>query len=84
MTVFEEVSKILVTELALKPDMVTLEARLNEDLGADSLDATEIITALEEKFGIEIPEDEATKIARVSDIVELVSRKLQAKSISPS
>lgn len=81
MTIFEQVREVMVTELALKPEIVKLQSKLNEDLGADSLDATEIVTALEERFGIDIPDDEAIKVTTVDDIVQLINRKLQVKSV---
>lgn len=84
MAVFDEVREILVEQLAVKPEMVKAESKLIEDLGGDSLDAVEIVTALEERFGIEIPDDEATKVITVNDILELVSQKLQAKPAKPS
>lgn len=79
MALFEDVKEVLVAQLAVKPEMVKLEAKVADDLGADSLDAIELVAALEEKFGISIPEDEARQIATVADVVSLVGQKLQRK-----
>lgn len=80
MAVIDEIREILVKQLAVKPEMVKSDSKLIDDLGADSLDAAEIITELEERFEIELPEEEARGIKTVSELVELVGRKLQAKT----
>ena len=67
--VFEKVREIISTELNLDPSKVTLEANLESDLGADSLDAVEVIMALEDEFGIEISDDAMLTIKTVGDIV---------------
>jgi acyl carrier protein len=84
MAVLDEIKEILVSELGVKPEMVTLEAKLREDLGADSLDRAEAVAVLEERFEISITEEDTIKVVSVRDIVELVAQKLQAKSVSPS
>jgi acyl carrier protein len=68
--VFEKVREIISKELNLDPSKVTLEANLESDLGADSLDAVEVIMALEDEFGIEISDDAAQTIKTVGDIVK--------------
>ena len=73
----------MVSELGVKPEMVTLDAKLREELGADSLDRAEVASVLEERFEISITEEETVNIISVRDIVELVNQKLQAKSVSP-
>lgn len=78
MPLFEDISEIVVTQLAVKPEMVKPEARLIEDLGADSLDAMEMVTAVEEKFGITIPDEDAQKVKTVAELIALVE-KLQAE-----
>jgi acyl carrier protein len=70
--VFEKVKGIIVDQLGVEEEEVTLEASFIEDLGADSLDIVELIMALEEEFGLEIPDDEAEKIATVNDAVEYI------------
>ena len=59
---FEKVKEIIVDSLSCDEDAVTLEANLKEDLDADSLDAVELIMAVEEEFDIEIPDDKAAEI----------------------
>ncbi len=78
MALFEEIREVVVTQLAVKPEMVKPEARLIEDLGADSLDAMEMVTAIEEKFGITIPDDDAKEIKTVAELIALVE-KLQTE-----
>ena len=70
--VFEKVKEIIVNELRLDPDKVTMDADLEKDLGADSLDAVEVIMALEEEFDLQIPDSEAEKIATVGDVIEYI------------
>lgn len=81
---FEKIREILVAQLAVKPELVKPESTLNDDLGSDSLDAAEIIIALEEKFGVKISDDEAIKITTVSEIIELVSKKLPENATDQS
>ncbi len=69
---FERVKGIVVDQLNVAPDEVTVEASFIEDLGADSLDVVELVMALEEEFGIEIPDEEAEKIMTVKDAVEYI------------
>ncbi len=68
----EKVKKIIVDQLGVDAAEVTSEASFIEDLGADSLDTVELVMALEEEFGLEIPDEEAEKIATVKDAVEYI------------
>ena len=61
----QKVKDIIVEQLGVNPDQVTPEAKFIEDLGADSLDTVELVMALEEEFGQEIPDEEAEKITTV-------------------
>ena len=70
--VFDKVKEIIVDQLGVEEEEVTLEASFIDDLGADSLDLVELIMALEEEFGLEIPDDEAEKIASVNDAIEYI------------
>jgi acyl carrier protein len=63
----EKVKKIIVDQLGVEESEVTPEAKFIEDLGADSLDTVELVMALEEEFGIEIPDEDAEKIVTVKD-----------------
>ncbi len=71
---FDKIRDIIVENLDVDADEITLETSLKDDLGADSLDAVEIVMAVEEEFGIEIPDEEAQKIVTVKDIVDYVSK----------
>lgn len=70
--VFEKVKKIIVEQLGVEEDEVTMESSFIDDLGADSLDIVELIMALEEEFDLEIPDSEAEKITTVGDAVEYI------------
>ena len=70
--VFDKVREIIVEQLGVDEDKVTLETHLMKDLEADSLDAVEIIMAIEEEYGIEIPDEEAEKFQIVADLVAYV------------
>ena len=69
---FETLQKIIAEVLDVEEDEITMDTRLLEDLGADSLDAVEIIMGIEEEFDIEIPSEEAEKIVTVGDAVEQI------------
>jgi acyl carrier protein len=73
----ERVRKILAENLSVPEDDVTMEARFQEDLDADSLDLVEAVLALEEEFGVSIPEDEMEGVKTVGEAVNLVHSKLE-------
>jgi acyl carrier protein len=75
MSVSEKVKSIIVEQLGVKPDQVVPSASFVNDLGADSLDTVELVMALEEEFGIEIPDEEAEKILTVEDAVKYIDKK---------
>ena len=68
----QRVKDIIVEQLGVKPDQVTPEAKFIEDLGADSLDTVELIMALEEEFGIEVPDEQAEKLLNVGDVIKYI------------
>ncbi len=68
----QRVKDIIVEQLGVKPDQVTPEAKFIEDLGADSLDTVELVMALEEEFGNEIPDEQAEKLQCVGDVIKFV------------
>ena len=77
-SVAERVRAIIVEQLGVNEDQVNDEASFQEDLGADSLDQVELVLALEEEFGIEIPDEDAEKIHNVGDAVKYITEKAPA------
>lgn len=71
-TIQEKVTAIIVEQLGVSEDQVTPEAKMIEDLGADSLDAVELVMAVEEEFEIEVPDEDAEKLITVGDIIRHV------------
>ena len=71
-TIEERVRGIIVEQLAVNADQVTAEAKFIEDLGADSLDTVELVMALEEEFGNEIPDEQAEKLQSVGDVIKYI------------
>ena len=69
---FDKVKEIIIDSLSVDEDKVVLEASLSDDLEADSLDAVELIMAIEDEFGIEIPDEKAGEMKTVKDIVDYV------------
>ena len=74
MSVGDKVKSIIVEQLGVDADEVTPDASFTDDLGADSLDIVELIMAFEEEFGIEISDEDAEKIKRVTDAVEYIDK----------
>ena len=72
MVVFEDVRDVVVEQLSVSPDQVKVDSKIIEDLGADSLDVVELVMALEEKFGIEIPDSESEKLVSIKDVVDYI------------
>ena len=70
--VFEKVKNVIIEQLGVAENNITMEASFIDDLGADSLDIVELIMALEEEFDIEIPDSDAEKIVTVGDVVEYI------------
>ncbi len=70
--VFEKVKAIIAKELNLDPSKVTLEAHLEKDLGADSLDAVEVVMALEDEFDLSVDDDALQTIKTVQDLVNYI------------
>jgi acyl carrier protein len=78
MDVQAKVTEIIVEQLGVDADKVTLEASFVDDLGADSLDVVELVMAFEEEFNVEIPDEAAEKIATVKDAVEYLKANAEA------
>lgn len=73
MSVEAKVKSIIVEQLGVDQDEVTMDASFTDDLGADSLDIVELVMAFEEEFNIEIPDEDAEKISRVKEAVSYIS-----------
>ena len=73
----DKVRDIIVEQLGVNPEQVTLEAKFIEDLGADSLDTVELVMAFEEEFGIDVPDEEAEKLLSVGDVVRYVEENAE-------
>ena len=71
-TIEQRIKDIIIEQLGVTAEQVTPEAKFIEDLGADSLDPVELVMALEEEFGLEIPDDEAEKLQSVGDVIKHV------------
>lgn len=71
----DKIKEIIAEQLSVEEDAVKLETHLMKDLEADSLDAVEIIMAIEDEFGIEVPDEDAEKFQTVNDIVNYVEAK---------
>lgn len=70
--VFEKVRGIIVDQLDVEEDAVTMEASIIDDLGADSLDVVDLVMSLEEEFDVEIPDEEVENIKTIGDIVKYI------------
>jgi len=70
---FEKIKVVIVDQLGADEDDVTEEASFVDDLGADSLDIVELVMALEEEFGVSIPDEHAEKIKTVADAVDFIA-----------
>ena len=73
--VFDKVKSIIIEQLDVDDDKVTAAASIQEDLGADSLDQVELVMALEEQFGAEIPDEDAEKLTTVGDAIKYIESK---------
>lgn len=80
MNTFERIRKIICETEDLQPEDVTLDKRIDVDLGVDSLDKIECIMQIEDEFDIEIEDEEALKVDTVEDLVKLVDRLMAAKA----
>ena len=74
--IFEKVKTVIVEQLGIDEANVRMESSFLDDLGADSLDIVEFIMALEEEFGLEIPDEDVKKIVTVKDVVEYISENI--------
>ncbi len=70
--IFERIKEMIVEELNVPAGKITMEAKLSEDLGADSIDAVELIMNIEDEFSIQVSDEEAQNIKTVGDLVNYV------------
>lgn len=70
MATFDDVRDVVVEQLSVSPDAVTMEAKIIDDLGADSLDVVELVMAFEDKFALDIPDEKAEKLITIADVVD--------------
>ncbi|MEW6573275.1 MAG: acyl carrier protein [Bacillota bacterium] len=75
-SVFQKVKQIVIQQLGVEEDDVTMDASFVDDLGADSLDLVELVMAFEEEFETEIPDEEAEKIRTVGDAVSYIKDRI--------
>lgn len=68
-----QVKEIIAAQLSVEPEKVTSDAKFIEDLGADSLDTVELVMAFEDKFGVEVPDEDAEKLKSVADVVAYIT-----------
>lgn len=75
-SIFESVQNILVEQLGVDADIITMESNFIDDLNADSLDIVELVMAMEQEFGIAIPDEEAERIKSVGDAVDFIKANI--------
>ena len=71
----ERITEIIITQLGATADEIVPEASFIDDLGADSLDIVELVMAIEEEFGIEVPDEDAERMQNIGDVISYVQEK---------
>ena len=74
-SLFEKIKEMVAEQLDVSPDEIKPESSFVDDLGADSLDITELVMAMEDEFGIEIDDEEAKKLRTVQDVVNFIESR---------
>ena len=78
-SITEKVKSVIAEQLGVKAEEVTDEAKFVDDLGADSLDTVELVMALEEEYGVEIPDEDAEKLTTVGEAIKSIEDKIASK-----
>ena len=73
--IFEKITEILAEQLAADQDTMTMETKIAEELGADSLDLVDLLMSIEDEFGVEIPDEEVENLHTIGDVVNYISKK---------
>lgn len=76
--IFEKVKSIIVDQLDVDEDKVTMNANIQDDLGADSLDIVDLVMSFEDEFDLEIPDDQVENIKTVGDVVKYIEENTEA------
>ena len=77
MKLFEQIKSAVSEQLGIKPEEIKAESSFIDDLGVDSLDLVELVMTLEEKFSIEIPDEDAEKLQKINDVTKYIEEKLK-------
>ncbi|MDE6835218.1 MAG: acyl carrier protein [Ruminococcus sp.] len=77
--IFDKLKNIIVEQLSVEEDDVTLEANIQDDLGADSLDIVDLITTIEDEFEVSIPDEAVEEIKTVGDLVSYIEKNSDAE-----
>ncbi len=72
---FEKITEILAEQLDADKDAMTVDTKIADDLGADSLDLVDLLMSVEDEFGIEIPDEDVENIQTIGDIVDYIDKK---------
>ena len=75
----EKIKGVIAEQLGVKSEEVTDQAKFVDDLGADSLDTVELVMALEEEYGVEIPDEDAEKLTTVGEAIKYIDKKIASK-----
>ena len=74
--VFEKIKEILAAQLDVDAEEMSLDTKIADDLGADSLDVVELLMAIEDEFSVEIPDEEIEKLKTIGDVVEYIQNNM--------
>ena len=75
--IFEKLTEILAEQLAADQETMTLDTKIAEALGADSLDLVDLLMSIEDEFGVEIPDEEVENLHTIGDVVEYISKNTE-------